>query len=705
MKKHLLIAFVCLILYQTFCSDPGKAHAENVAPDTLSWTWEVSSTVSTRTKTCTMEFSDNLLVNWGDGVTEWIPDSLSSKVITHVYTAQANYVCTAIGVGLSYFKADSRRVLNLDTRKVPSLTYLSCTSNQVSSLDLTRNPLLVSLYCGSNDLSSLVLSQNVKLQTLTCSDNQLTALDVSMLADLKKVTCHTNPLAVIEIHPSGALAYLSCSNCSLTAEKLDVLFAALPVLESVSASKNLYVLNNPGSSSCHSEIAAAKNWTLDRVITQSSFYVPSVTCKTADSAQVNVFLKNTAPAIAFELDILIPDGFVLDTLRSCLASARKGDHVLSLTKIAASAQIYKMMAYSLKTKDSFSGTDGSVLELYFKAAVEIKTYVLDIQHAILIDTLTNSMDISVTDGQMTVKATSLTGDANGDERVDVTDIVNLVAWINGRRNTTIDSTAIDIDGNGLWNVADITKLVLIINSGETLFRSISVRESTDQANTLSLYSAEEAALGNHLFIRQAPGNALCLELCMDHVDEVQAFQADLILPEGVSLKVGQFPQNSIRAPGHLFSVFKVSENHYRLLSYALKPDAPFSGKSGVLATLPLDVADGISCGSYPVILEQPVLTGMDLASVHSTSYDAVITLGLQPNTGEGITFFADRDSRLWVYGKDLASLSVWDMTGKLLFQHQLDGVDHYSVPLHKGFYLVGARNRSNQGCFEKVAVR
>ncbi|MDD2611736.1 MAG: hypothetical protein PHR38_02995, partial [Bacteroidales bacterium] len=186
MKKHLLFVFVGLMLYQTFCGDFGKVRAENAVPDTLSWTWEVSSTTSTQTKTCTLEFSDNLLVNWGDGVTEWIPDSLSSKVITHVYSVQANYTCTAIGVGISYFKADSKRLLSLDPLKAPSLTYLSCTSNQISFLDLTKNTQLAFLYCGGNNLKILNLSQNTKLQTLTCSDNQLAELDVSMLPVLKK---------------------------------------------------------------------------------------------------------------------------------------------------------------------------------------------------------------------------------------------------------------------------------------------------------------------------------------------------------------------------------------------------------------------------------------------------------------------------------------------------------------------------------------
>jgi len=526
-----------------------------------------------------------------------------------------------------------------------------------------------------------------------------------MLPALKKVTCHTNPLARIVISPSGALSYLSCSGCNLTAERLDSIFMALPTLSVVSASKNLYVLNNPGSSSCHSEIAAAKNWTLDRVITKSSFYMPSVSCKSADSIQANIYLKNTDPAIAFELDVLVPDGFELDTLRSCLSTARKGQHILSIARMPVSAKVYKIMAYSLKIKDSFLGTDGSVLELYLKAPAEIKTYLLDIQSAMLLDTMTNVMDISVTDGQMTVAATSLTGDANGDAKVDVTDIVNLVAWINGRRRADVDSTAIDIDGNGLWNVADVTKLVVIINSNGNFARSASLNSLDLDMGTLSLYHAGEVALGNHLFVRQSADDSSCLELCLDNTDAVQAFQADVILPEGLSLQTGQFSQKTERNAGHLLSVSNVSLNRYRLISYALKPDAAFSGKTGVLARLSLEGSDSISDGVYPVIVEQPVLTGMSLSSVTSKSYDALMKLGDQLKADETIIFGSDEESRLWVHGNGLLEFLVWDISGRLLLKKQLNGANFYSFPVRKGAYMVKARSRGEQELIKKVAVR
>jgi len=697
MKGSLLFAFVCLVVYQTFCSDSGQAFAENTVSDTLSWTWEVSSTVSTRTKTCTLEFSSNLLVNWGDGVTEWIPDSLSSKTISHVYSAQANYTCTAIGVGIGYFKADSRRILGLDVGKAPLLTYLSCTGNQLKSLDLSKNILLVSLYCASNELTTLDVRSCLKLQTLTCSENRIAELKLDGLPDLRKVTCHTNPLSRIEICPSGTLGYLSCSGCSLTAGRLDSIFTALPRLSAVSSTKNLYVLNNPGSSFCHSEIAAAKNWTLDRVITYSSLYVPSVSCRLSDSVKVEICLKNTAPCIALEMDVALPDGFELDTLRSGLSPTRKGGHQFSVARMLGTSSVYKVMAYSMKVKDVFSGTDGAVLELYLKSPAAINAYTLDIKEVLLLDTLTNTMEVSVTDGRINVTSKSLVGDANGDQKVDVTDVVNLVAWINGRKRVSMDSTAMDVDGNGKWNVADIAKMVVLINSLEPTLKSVDSGEVA-----LSLYLAGEAQSGNHLFVRQSEASPANLELCLDNQEEVQAFQADLILPDGLSLQTGQFSTATDRSSVHCLSISGLSGNRYRILSYAMSTDAVYKGKTGVLAILPLLGTEDVPGGEYPVRLKLPVLTGMDLRTVGSASYDVLMTLG-KPRADSNVFLGTDGASNLWVQG--LQEFSVWDLAGKLVCRRRVDEAEYCTVPLQKGMYLVSGISRTQEVTVHKVAVR
>ena len=703
MKNGLLCLFGCLVI-QAVCCVSGELWAQSAVPDTLSWSWEVSSS-STHSKACTIEFTDNLLVNWGDGITEWIPDSASSKSITHVYDAEANYSCTAIGVGISYFKADSKRVLSMETGKAPNLAYISITSNLVASLDVSKNPKLVSLYCGGNNLTELLLGNNLLLQTLTCSDNKLVNLDISMLPLLKKVTAHTNLLTGIKVCKTGVLSYLSCASCNLSALSLDEIFEALPTLENISTSKNLYVLNNPGSSSCNSAIAAAKNWTLDRVITQSSLYIPSVSCRPSDSVRVSVCLKNVTPAIAFEMDLIMPDGFILDTLRTGLEASRMGQHVLSIAKIPETTSLYKFMVYSMKSKDVFIGSDGTVLQLYLKSPSVVNTYTLDIKNVILIDTLTNVADVSVTDGQITVNTAALMGDANGDAVVNVTDVVFIVARINGRMPPGFVADAADMDGNGLWNIADVTKMVEVINSqGGSESSSAPMRQRV-QGRTPNLYDDAYAGAGIHMFMRQSDKFPAKLELCMDNVEAVQAFQVDLILPDNVSFNASGLFEKTSRSSNHVFSLVKVSddENRWRMISYALRPDMAYGGSTGALAVIEMECKSGFQPGTYSVYLENQLFTGMEMTSVNGSSYDLRMIFEKEKTTATDFDVYVC-DGGLIVVGNSLQSIMIWDITG-----HEISSVLNPAdwktkIELKSGIYISRICLQDGTYVFRKILV-
>lgn len=704
MKKTLLILLNCLLL-QAFCSFSGKVFAQTVSSDTLYWSWEVSSTVSTHTKTLTIAFDDNLMINWGDGVTEWIPDSLSAKTITHVYSAQANYLCTATGTGITYFKADSRRLLSLETLKAPNLTYISCSSCQIKTLDVSKNPLLVSLYCGGNSIDKLDLSKNVLLQTLTCSDNMLKVLDVSMLPSLKKVTAHTNLIQKINVNSSGALSYLSCAGCNLSANALDSLFNDLPALKEVSASKNLYVLDNPGSSSCHSEIAIQKNWTLDRVITQSSFYIPSISCRMNDSATVSLNLKNVVPAIAFEIDLLIPEGFVLDTVRTCLVDSRKGQHTLSVAKISETSQLYKFMAYSMKSKDLFSGTDGAIMNIFLKSPSVNGVYDFDISNAVLVDTLTNIADVALTDGKITVSPAANMGDANGDEQVNVTDIVFLVAKINGRQPSGFVSDAADMDGNGKWNVADITKIVEKINSQQSV-NSVLAAEKRSLGRSPNYYNASNVLAGNHMFLIQTEKNPAVIELCMSNHNPLQAFQVDMILPDNVRFKPMENDGRTYRSRNHVFSLAKIpgNSNRWRLISYALHPDMAYADTSGAVAVLKLECDSAIHSGVYEVYMENKVFTGMDMLSATGYVYDASVELENTLLSESACDICAD-DGLLKISGSGIGSVDIWNMTGTRLITARApaDCISTYS--LNSGIYFVKVHFLdSNKTVCRKICV-
>jgi hypothetical protein len=688
-----------MLLLQAVCTTFGRASAQTLTTDTLSWSWEVSTTVSTMTKTCTLEFTGPLTLSWGDGAVQTLSDSLSGTVLTHVYASVSNFNCRATGAGIAYFKADSRRLLTLDPTKSPALTYLSCTSNQLAALDVSKNTELVSLYCGSNALTILNVTKCTKLQTLTCSDNKLVSLDASAVPSLKKLTCHTNALTSLKICPTGSIGYISCLNCSIQVAELDTLLARLPTLTAVSASKNLYVLNNPGSANCNIQTALLKNWTPDKVITSSSFYMPAATCNTGETVELDVCLTNPVNVIAFEMDVVFPNGFVLDTVRSCLAAARKGNHLLSIARTAASQ--YKFMAYSMTSREQIKGSSGIVLQLFGKSPDSVKVYSVQLKQAVLVDTTTSMCTVTVTNGSLTTVPASVNGDVNGDKVVNVTDIVNLVAYINGRNPVGFSVSAADLDNNGFLNVADITRMVVIINASGSTLRSAS-NDPSERA--LVLYDRLTAVNGNNLYLRQNSTDKNCLELCLDNSTPVQACQVDISLPAGVSINTSYVSGKTFRQNGHLIQVCQTGANKYRLLAYALRPDAAFKGDTGVLALLPLQVPETLPTASYPVYLDAPVLTGMNLTTIPSNGFDLAAIVGSQ-TIGSELKAFSDSQNGLWIQGLDLAEVYVWDLSGKILEHQRLNGTTTFNAPLPKGVYLVHARSNSKTELKQKVVVR
>jgi hypothetical protein len=694
MKKISFLTLISLMFCQVLFFDSEKLHAETVSPDTLSWVWDVNSLVSTHTKTCTLTFSDSLIIDWGDGSKECIPDLLSSKTLTHIYTSGISYSCSATGRGITGFKAESRRIISIDTHATPYLNYLNCTSDQVTSLNLTNNLELLSLYCGGNELSSLNLLHNTKLQTLTCSDNKLKSLDVSPLPALKKVIAHTNPLTRINICALGSLSYLSCLNCSLDADELNSVFDSLPILNVSSASKNLFIANNPGSSGCQVELAINKNWNPDVSSTKSYFYIPSVVSTSGDSVQLDICLKNPIPAIAFEMDLVLPDGFVLDTLKTCLSSARKGNHILSIARMSDSIMQYKFLCFSMKKKDILSGDSGSVLKLYTKVPVEEKNYIINIKNAILVDTATNVLELSMFDGKLEVTSAVSKGDANGDKKVDVTDIVYLVAYINGKKPDGFYPEAADMDGNGVWNIADITKMVVMVN------------ESNIESQDKDSYNAATVKSGTYFYLRQPKNDLSCLELCMDNSDTIQAYQVDVILPMGVSLSPERFSTVAERVGNHLFAISKISdtENRYRLLSYALRPQSAILGDTGAVVRLPLILDKDICPGVYAVTMKQPVLADMDMNRIEGSTYTTNFAVVAPSDESEPVSVGCNSTNGLWIHGHSLRKVSIYDLSGRLFFNQDLQGVDFFSTFLPSGVYIVNVNSDNCPDCVKKTEV-
>lgn len=721
--KRTVILIVCCLLLQAATTLMSGVSAQSSATDTLRWVWEVTNTTSTRTKTLTIDYLDSLWVDWGDGTVEWLPDSLSHKTISHVYAQTGNYAVATSANTLSYFKADSRRLLTFDPTMAPRLTYLSCASSQLTSLDLSANTLLQTLYVTSNDLTQLDLSANRKLETLNCSDNQLTALDLSGLPALEKVTCHTNLFTELRVHPTGALNYLSCGACRLDSAALDELFAALPTLLKPISSQNLLFANNPGSEACHPALAVAKGWTLEKpVVPKCVLALPNVSVRAGDTALVSLTLSNPVPVVAFEIDLVLPDGLILDTVRTCLVPARRGQHLLSVATTSATSGQYKLMAYSLTPKDTLKGATGSVVDLYLVATDTLRTYTLDLKKAVLVDTLAKVPDVTLTDGKLTVTARFTPGDADGDLLVNVTDVVWLVAAINGRPPAGFQTAAADMDGNGVLNVVDIVHLVDAIHAAgfdASKPAGYLTTASTPQVpaqglipvpSSVRLYQAYEAAssvAGNHVYLRPSGTDVGLVYLCLDNREVVQALQTDVVLPDGYTMQQASCLLSIERAGSHTVSCQPVpgDRGRYRLLLWSMHGDRVFEGHDGALVSFRVQPPASLGVAPDPTAyVDQAVLTGERMNTLSSLTYETLLSV---PQAEETVAtrVASDAPGQLLIQSGTLDRVRVFTPDGRLVDEVQAPGLTQLRVALKAGVYVVAIAGREGPASYLRAVVR
>ncbi|NLA05630.1 MAG: hypothetical protein GX881_07970 [Firmicutes bacterium] len=108
----------------------------------------------------------------------------------------------------------------LDVSGLSALEELWCDENHITGLDVSGLSALEVLWCPENQLATLVLGDLSALLELWCYDNQLASLDVSGLIDLRVLNCSGNQLTNLDISRLNLLQGLFCDDNQLTS--LDV---------------------------------------------------------------------------------------------------------------------------------------------------------------------------------------------------------------------------------------------------------------------------------------------------------------------------------------------------------------------------------------------------------------------------------------------------------------------------------------------------
>jgi Leucine-rich repeat (LRR) protein len=124
-------------------------------------------------------FPDNDFLLWAKAQTFADDDYLTDKEAAGVTAIDISGKGITTLKGIEHFTA---------------LKTLNCSGNNLDAIDLSKNTALEELNCSSNILSALGVTANTKLKKLNCSGNQLTALDVTKNTALTELYCYDNKI-------------------------------------------------------------------------------------------------------------------------------------------------------------------------------------------------------------------------------------------------------------------------------------------------------------------------------------------------------------------------------------------------------------------------------------------------------------------------------------------------------------------------------
>ena len=204
---------------------------------------------------------------------------------------------------------------------------------------------------------------------------------------------------------------------------------------------------------------------VDETMLRNRLYVENISLRSGTSKTIAIKLDNEKTLIACEFYMQLPEGFSIEEDEdgypvADIEDARSNRHTLQVSN--EGNRLYHFLCYS-NNNNAFKGNTGDFITLPLVAAEDMEgdTYKAAIKNVIFSDE--NKKEVNLLDSDFDITVTNITpGDANGDDKINVMDIVETVSCIMGNPSANFVAAAVDFDGNGTVNVMDLVNLVEII---------------------------------------------------------------------------------------------------------------------------------------------------------------------------------------------------------------------------------------------------
>ena len=343
-------------------------------------------------------------------------------------------------LNLTTLNCYNNALTSLNVQSCTALTTLDCHGNNLVALDNLPSH-LQTLNCSSNNLintftmrgydylQKLDISSN-PIKRLDCYNNALTSLNISGCVDLTVLDCHGNNLTSLGSDLPSKLQIINCSHNQLSGNV---------VMTGLTALKTLNINNNPKMTKldCH----------LNALTSLDVQYCSAMTLLDCQ--------KNQLTSLSLAGCLSLKD---LDCSNNCLSELSL-QGLNSLESLAIYANQIKEAAMGTLVNDLRTIPAGNLGDFKVQGGSGEGNVITQAQVMIarnkrwLPKKYVNNTWVDIT-GDV------ITGDVNGDGKVNVSDVSALINMIMGL--TAMDQSAADVNGDGKVNVSDVSALINII---------------------------------------------------------------------------------------------------------------------------------------------------------------------------------------------------------------------------------------------------
>ena len=390
-------------------------------------------------------------------------------------------------------------------------------------------------------------------------------------------------------------------------------------------------------------------------------------------------MKNKAGITAFQFDLYLPEGMTIaeedgEPMIELDAARKTSSHTVSSSQLANGAT--RIVAYSSGNK-LFTNNDGTVLNVTINipSNIELKDYTLTMKEITLADATENEYYTDIQTSKITVA--NIMGDANMDEKVNISDVVAVVNYILERNPAKFDFAAADVSGDGNIRMGDVVGIVNIILGKTSTEYTRNAKPGIRTMSSETLTAADVKSTGE-----------ATIPLSLNNSTSYTSFQMDVTIPEGTTFAGAALSE---RATGsHSIAWSNIGENKVRIVAYSIA-NSNFAGNAGELLNITIDAEDAVN-GTLEVdnvVMADAEGNETAIGGCGST-IDINGTTGITGTQADGIKIYTS-EGALVVESSVETTLPLYSTDGRLVERLQIAAGKNTFNTLEKGLYIVNGK--------------